>query len=112
MGMLLPTVPRLDDAPRTALTQVAERPTSQQRHADRAHWVLALEAAGGDVRAVATGFGISPTTVRKWARRVGEHGPDGRRDAPRSGRPRLYDDTAVRDLLTLATEARPAVNAL
>lgn len=112
MGMLLPTVPRLDDATQTALAKIANRPTSQQRHADRARWVLALDAAAGDVRAVATGFGISPTTVRKWARRVGEHGIDGLHDAARSGRPRMYDDTAVRDLLTLATQEHPQVNAM
>ncbi len=75
MGMLLPTMPRLDDATRATLTKITRRPTSQQRHADRARWVLALDGADGDVRAVAAGFGISPTTVRKWARRVGDHGP-------------------------------------
>jgi transposase len=112
MGMLLPTMPRLDDATRTALTKIAHRPTSQQRHADRARWVLALDTADGDVRATATDFSISPTTVRKWARRVGEHGAQGLHDAARSGRPRLYDDTAVRDLLTLATEEHPEVNAI
>ena len=69
MGMLLPTMPRLDDATRTALTTIAQRPTSQQRHANRARWVLALDASNddghGDVRTVAARFGISPTTVRK-----------------------------------------------
>ncbi|WP_432537732.1 IS630 family transposase [Kineococcus arenarius] len=116
MGMLLPTMPRLDDATRTALTKIAQRPTSQQRHADRARWVLALDERSDEsrsqVRAVAARFGISPTTVRKWANRVAEHGTDGLADAARSGRPRLYDDTAVRDLLTLATEEHPDVNAL
>ncbi|WP_432563073.1 helix-turn-helix domain-containing protein [Kineococcus sp. SYSU DK003] len=101
------------------MTKIARRPTSQ-RHADRARWVLALDASideghgesRSQVRAVAARFGISPTTVRKWARRVAELGTDGLADAARSGRPRLYDDTAVRDLLTLATEEHPQVNAL
>ncbi len=44
--------------------------------------------------------------------RVGDHGPDGLVDAARSGRPRLYDHTAVRDLLILATEEHPDTNAL
>lgn len=99
--MLLPTAPRLEGTARSALNQIVERPTSQRRHADRARWVLVLEAADGNVRAVADHCGISPTTVRAWARRVGEHDPEDLPDAARSSRPRLHDDT----------EAHPAVNA-
>ncbi|MEZ0494088.1 hypothetical protein AB2L28_17775 [Kineococcus sp. TBRC 1896] len=47
------------------MRKITERPSSQQRHGDRARWVLALDAADGNVRAVADHFGISPTTVRK-----------------------------------------------
>ena len=110
--MLLPTVPRLDDATRAALTKIATAPTSQQRHADRARWVLALHDSDGEVRHVADLFGISPTTVRKWARRVADGGLDGLQDAARSGRPLLYDDDTVRDLLTLITSEPPEPFAL
>ncbi|WP_328295906.1 IS630 family transposase [Kineococcus sp. NBC_00420] len=112
MGMLLPTMPRLDDATRAALTKIATGPTSQQRHADRARWVLALHDSGGEVRTVADTFTVSPTTVRKWTRRVAAAGVDGLQDAERSGRPLLYDDTAVRDLITLATSQPPSPAAL
>ncbi len=99
--MLLPTAPRLEGAARSALNQIVERPTSQRRHADRARWVLVLEAADGNVRAVADHCGISLTTVRAWARRVGEHDPEDLPTPPAAAAPACHDDT----------EAHPAVNA-
>ena len=105
--MLLPTVPRLTDATRAELEKIAARPSNQQRLAQRARLVLALDEADGAVRAVAKAFAVTAATVRKWARRVAEHGIAGLRDRDRSGRPCCYQDEVVRDLLTLATSTPP-----
>jgi hypothetical protein len=47
-------------------------------------------------------------TVRKWRRRFSEHGIDGLRDLPRSGRPRTFAATVVAEIKALACELPPA----
>jgi transposase len=73
--------------------------------------VLAVHA-GELHRAVAAEHASTRTTVGQWAARVARAGIQGRADAPRSGRPRLYDDDCIRDLLTLATSERPGLQPL
>jgi transposase len=58
------------------------------------------------VRETALRYRVSPNTVRKWTIRFHADGIDGLDDAPRSGRPRSYDD-AVRDLCTLRPRPLP-----
>lgn len=112
VGTLLPPVPRCDDATHARLRQIATRPTSPQRLAQRARLVLAVLVEGIGVRETALRHQVSPNTVRKWTIRFQDDGIDGLNDAPRSGRPRSYDDDAVRDLCTLATSTPPAPFAL
>ncbi|PRY03394.1 transposase [Kineococcus rhizosphaerae] len=63
---------------------------------------------GTGIRQVARDHACSPKTVRKWWRRWCEGGIAALGDAPRSGRPALYDDSTRRDLLALATAQAPA----
>ena len=81
-------------------------PREQQRHVRRARLVLAVLDKVG-VRRVAREQGCSPKTVRKWWQRWRDGGIVALIDAPRSGRPALYDDTTCRDLLVLATAEAP-----
>jgi transposase len=94
-------------ATRAELEQIASRPSSQQRLAQRSQLVLALDEAGDAVHAVTDAFAVTAATVRKWARRIAEHGTEGLRDRHRSGCPRLYDEQAVQDLLATATSKPP-----
>ncbi|WP_432502623.1 IS630 family transposase [Kineococcus arenarius] len=86
---------------------MADGPGEQQRHALRARLALAI-LDGAGVRQVARAHNCSPKTVRKWWRRWRHDGIAGLIDAPRSGRPALYDDSTRRDLLALATGEAPA----
>ena len=54
--------------------------------------------------AIARGLGVGDDTVRKWRRRFCEHGLDGLRDRPRSGRPRRFPATVVTEVKALACE--------
>ncbi|WP_432536657.1 IS630 family transposase [Kineococcus arenarius] len=110
MGTALPTMPRTAETTEQQLQYVAAHPGVAQRHAFRARLVLA--AAATSLRAVAAAHGTTRNTVRKWVRRVAAEGIEGLLDAPRSGRPVLYPDEAVRDLVTLATSQRPGPYAL
>ncbi len=103
-------MPRTAETIEQQLQYVAAHPGVAQRHALRARLVL---AAGQDsLRAVAAAHGTTRNTVRKWVRRVAAEGLEGLLDAPRSGRPVLYPDDAVLDLVSLATSKRPGPYAL
>lgn len=93
------------------LGYVAGHPGLAQRHAFRARLVAAVRVCGS-IRAVAAAHNTTRATVAKWSGRVAAAGIEGLLDAPRSGRPRLYGDDAVRDLLTVATSTRPGPYAL
>lgn len=105
VGTALPTMPRTAETIEQQLHYVADHPGVAQRLAFRARIVLA--AATRSLRSVATAHGTTRNTVRKWAQRVTADGLPGLLDAPRCGRPVLYPDAAVRDLVTLATTERP-----
>jgi len=91
-----PTTLVLHDEERVALESWVRNSTTEQRQAFRARLLLRL-AAGGGVDACARAERTTPLTVRKWRDRFLAKGLDGLRDAPRSGKPRTYDE---------ATEAR------
>ncbi len=103
-------MPRTAETIEQQLQHIAAHPGVAQRHAFRARLVLA--AAAKSLRAVAAAHGTTRNTVRKWVRRVAAEGIQGLLDAPRSGRPVLYPDAAVRDLVSLATSQRPGPYAL
>ncbi len=69
------------------------------RVSQRAHLIL-LSAQHMSVPDLARLFSCSRTTVRFWIRRFEAAGPDGLRDAPRSGRPRKITPAVAARLMT------------
>ena len=69
----------------------------------RARIVLAA-ADGASNAAIGRALGVCDDTVRKWRRRFCEHGIDGLRDRPRTGRPRRFSATVVAEVKALACE--------
>ncbi len=69
----------------------------------RARIVLAA-ADGASNAAIARALGVTDDTVRKWRRRFCQHGLDGLRDRPRTGRPRRFPATVVAEVKALACE--------
>lgn len=106
VGTALPTMPRWAETIEQQLRYIADHGGVAQRHAFRARLVVAVRA-GGSIRAVAAAHHTTRATVGKWVTRVAEAGTEGLLDAARPGRPRLYDDDAVRDLLVLITLKPP-----
>ena len=72
---------------RRLLLARARRASGEHRDVLRARIVLAA-AGGAPNAAIARSLGVTDDTVRKWRRRFCEHGLDGLRDRPRTGRPR------------------------
>ena len=69
----------------------------------RARIVLAA-AGGASNAAIGRALGVCDDTVRKWRRRFCQHGIDGLRDRPRTGRPRRFPATVVAEVKALACE--------
>jgi transposase-like protein len=64
----------------------ARRSSGEHRDVLRARIVLAA-ADGASNAAIGRTLGVTDDTVRKWRRRFCQHGLDGLRDRPRTGRP-------------------------
>jgi transposase len=76
------------DTLRIALEGVAQRPSSQARHALRANIVLMSVFGGRSVNEVVEALDVTPPTVRKWRdRALTDPGLDTILDADRTGRP-------------------------
>jgi len=69
----------------------------------RARIVLAA-ADGAANAAISRALGVCDDTVRKWRHRFCQHGIDGLRDRPRTGRPRHFSATVVAEVKALACE--------
>ena len=54
--------------------------------------IIQLAATGQTAPAIATQLALNEKCVRLWIRRFAAHGLEGLEDAPRSGRPRTYDE--------------------
>ena len=91
---------------RDDLEAVTRKATSPQRDVFRARIVL-LAADGFNNTEIATELECTRKTARKWRGRFDESGPAGLGDAPRSGRPPIYDDS-VRALVTALACELPA----
>jgi transposase len=103
MAMSSPYRVVLSDGQRRLLLARARRASGEHRDVVRARIVLA--AADGAANAtIGRGLGVGDDTVRKWRRRFCEHGLDGLRDRPRSGRPRRFPATVVTEVKALACE--------
>jgi hypothetical protein len=74
---------------RAVLEGWVRAPKSEQRAVERARVVL-LAAAGQASRAIARELGVTHRTVSKWRVRFARDRLDGLDDAPRSGKPKTY----------------------
>jgi transposase len=93
----------LCDGQRRLLLARARRASGQHRDVLRARIVLAA-AEGASNAAIGRTLGVTDDTVRKWRRRFCQHGIDGLRDRPRTGRPRRFPATVVAEVKALACE--------
>lgn len=91
---------------RSDLEAVTRKATSPQRDVFRARIIL-LAAAGSNNTEIAAELTCTRKTVRKWRGRFADAGRAGLADAPRPGRPPIYDD-AVRALITALACELPA----
>jgi transposase len=80
---------------------------TERRMAFRAEVILAV-AEGLSNEAVAARLGTRPATVSKWRGRFARDGMSGLADAPRSGKPALYEVEHERRILAALDEAPPA----
>lgn len=81
----------LSETERRALAELRRARTTKRQLAERAEIVLAA-AVGESHAAIARRLECSVPTVMLWRRRFAERGIDGLNDAPRSGRPPVYDE--------------------
>jgi transposase len=103
MPVISPHLIVLTDGRRRLLLARARRVSGEHRDVLRARIVLAA-ADGAANAAIARDLAITVDTVRKWRRRFCEHGLDGLRDLPRTGRPRAFAASVVAEVKALACE--------
>jgi transposase len=88
------TLRPLTDEEARAIDRLAHSRTDPARAVERARIVWQAHR-GARVPAIARALGLSEATVRTWLKRFEAGGVDGLKDAPRSGRPPVYDATEV-----------------
>ena len=101
-----PTRITLSSSERMHFEAVARKATASQRDAFRARIVL-LAARGYNNTQIGQRLSCTRKTARKWRNRYADSGRAGLADKPRSGRPRIYDDT-TRALITAVACELPA----
>ena len=104
--MAVATIIELTDHERTTLESWVRGPRTQQRFVQRARIVLEA-ATGKTTKDVATLLHTRPATVSKWRTRFAKNGLKGLGDAPRPGKPRVYDETTERRILAQLDEPPP-----
>ena len=97
---------RLSEAERTELEAVVRTRTAPQREVQRARLVL-LASEGKANTAIAKEVGLSRSRVVAWRQRFARERQAGLQDAPRSGKPRRYDQTTERRILAKLDEPPP-----
>ena len=80
------------------LERLAQSRTEPARAVERAQIVWQAHL-GARVPAIARALGVTDATVRLWLRRFNAGGLDGLKDAPRSGRPPVYDASEVGEVI-------------
>jgi len=93
------------EAERVRLERIVGAASSEVRMVERARIVLCA-AEGKPGERIAEEVGCSLPTVVKWRGRYAQHGPEGLRDAPRTGRPLTHGPDA-RALLIAKACTRP-----
>lgn len=103
MSMISPFRIVLTSAEERELSRRAARVRSEVRDASRARIVLAA-ARGTPNAQIAQDEGVHVDTVRKWRSRFAARGLHGLRDLPRSGRPPVFETSAVAEVKALACQ--------
>ena len=102
----LATRVHLTDDERGTLEGWVRNATTEQRLVRRAH--IVLEAASGKTtKEVATLVHVRPATVSKWRTRFAQHRVAGLGDAPRRGKPAMYDRATERRILAQLDQPPP-----
>lgn len=96
----------LSEDEREQLQSWAKRRKTSQALALRSRIVLEC-AQKLDNKSVAQSLGITPQTVCKWRARFVSMRLEGLLDAPRTGKPRSIEDSAVEALITRTLESKP-----
>ena len=99
-------VRELTDEERAKIDRLVGARTAPVRLVQRAKIIL-LSAEGERVPAIAEEVGLGPAPVRLWIHRLNEQGLDGLDDAPRSGRPRTYDEEHRSEVIGKARSLPP-----
>lgn len=86
----------------TKLQRIAGSRSEEARLVERATIVL-IAAEGAPAAAIAERLGISENTVRLWVSRFNEHGLAGLQDRARRGRPGVYSEAQLEEVLAVAT---------
>ena len=81
-------------------------PTAAQRDVKRARIVL-LAAAGRSTRSIAEEVSVQPRIVSNWRRRFADHGLDGLKDRPRTGKKPIYGKATNKRILALLDQPPP-----
>jgi len=104
--MATATVIRLTHEERQTLRTWTNSSTTQQRFAFRAKVVLMADE-GRQTQRIAQELGVYPSTVSKWRTRFAAERIAGLKDAPRSGKPRRYDEDTEKRILAVLDEPAP-----
>lgn len=96
----------LTDDERNLLESWVRGTTTEQRLAQRARIVLEA-AAGKTTKEVAASLHVRQATVSTWRTRFAQHRVAGLADAPRSGRPAMYDESTELRILKQLDEPPP-----
>ena len=93
------TIIELSQAERTELEATVRTRTAPQREVQRARLVL-LASEGMSNTTIALEVGLSRSRVVEWRRRFARDRLSGLRDAPRPGKPKRYDESVDRRILS------------
>jgi transposase len=99
-------VREMTDEERNQIEQLTHAQAAPVRLAYRA-WMIKLSAEGETVSAIAQRMGCGTDVVRGWIHRFDDQGLPGLDDAPRSGRPHLYDEEVRSQVIAKARSAPP-----
>ena len=96
----------LSEEEKTTLLSWVRSGTTEQRLVPRVRVVLAA-AEGKQTQDIAAELGMWAPAVSKWRRRFAQYRVDGLRDAPRSGKPPIYNEETERRILAVLDEPPP-----
>jgi hypothetical protein len=91
---MTPSMLALNEPDRATLESWTRSSTVSAGQRERAEIVLAV-AGGSGVTAASRALGVSRPTVMKWRDRFNADGVSGLADRPRSGRPKMIDDSMI-----------------